>query len=282
MIGLTELTEEEWQVAAAIVIEPDSATPIHHLADAVRRGIEGEVLDRDEVMARVKAAMLPRDGWTLLTPSHDWWPGEALRRLDTPPFALWVRGNLGLIADAHHMGVAIVGSRASTEYGNHVAMDFGVGLANRGWTVVSGGAYGVDVAAHRGALAAEGNTICVLPCGVDRPYPAAHKSVLDQIATVGALISENPPGTPPMRHRFLARNRLIAALSAGTVVVEAAERSGSLNTARHAKAQGRRLMAVPGPVTSVQSAGTNDLIRTGNARLVTSAVEIAETVNGRS
>jgi DNA processing protein len=143
---------------------------------------------------------------------------------------------------------------------------------------VSGAAYGIDGAAHRGALAADGPTVAILGCGVDRPYPAGHASLLDRIAERGLVVSEYPPGTPPARHRFLVRNRLIAALAAGVVVVEAGRRSGTRNTAATAAGLGRLVMAVPGPVGSAMSVGCHELLRTGEASLVTAAAEVAETV----
>ena len=163
-----------------------------------------------------------------------------------PPVGLWVRGpaRLDELADR---SVAIVGSRASTAYGEHVAGELGHQLGERGWTVVSGGAFGIDAAAHRGALAAEAPTMAVLACGVDRPYPAAHGALFDRIAETGLLVSEWPPGCAPLRHRFLVRNRLIAALTRGTVVVEAAARSGAQATARRARMLGRAAPGRPGP-----------------------------------
>jgi DNA processing protein len=145
---------------------------------------------------------------------------------------------------------------------------------------VSGAAYGIDVAAHRGALAAKGPTVAVLACGVDRAYPAGNKAVLDYIASHGLVVSELPPGCAPTRLRFLSRNRLIAALSAGTVVVEAAVRSGALSTANWASRTGRVLMGVPGPVTSAPSEGVHELMRTGEAVLVTRAEHVLELVSG--
>jgi DNA processing protein len=160
--------------------------------------------------------------------------------------------------------VAIVGSRASTAYGEHVAGEFGFGLAERGWTIVSGGAYGIDAAAHRGALAADGPTIAVLACGVDRPYPSGNGPLLARIAEGGGLVvSESPPGYAAQARRFLVRNRLIAALSRGTVVVEAAARSGAMATANRARRLGRPVMVVPGPVTSAMSVGCHELLRQG-------------------
>jgi DNA processing protein len=142
--------------------------------------------------------------------------------------------------------------------------------------VVSGAAYGIDGAAHGGALHAQGTTVAVLACGVDVPYPAGHTRLLERIAQQGAVLSEYPPGTPPARHRFLVRNRLIAALAEGTVVVEAGRRSGAKNTAAAAEALGRVVMAVPGPVTSAKSVGCHELLRSNVAVAVTTAAEIVE------
>jgi DNA processing protein len=146
----------------------------------------------------------------------------------------------------------------------------------RGWAVVSGGAFGVDAAAHRAALGADGVTVAVLACGVDVPYPSAHAELFDAIAAQGVLVSEWPPGRHVSRLRFLVRNRVIAALATGTLVVEAGQRSGALNTARHARDLRRRLMAVPGPVTSDLSAGCHHIIREWQGVLVTSAAEVTE------
>jgi DNA processing protein len=192
------------------------------------------------------------------------------------PVCLWARGPLRL-ADAVDRSVAIVGSRACTAYGAHVATDLGYGLAGRGWTVVSGGGYGVDVAAHRGALAAGGVTAVVLAGGVDRVYPAPHLNLFEQISQTGLLVSEWPPGTEPRRSRLLTRSRLLAALTRGTVVVEAAVRSGARRALRTADALGRAAMVVPGPVSSAMSAGCHEEIRAG-ARLVTNHQEILEEI----
>jgi DNA processing protein len=172
--------------------------------------------------------------------------------------------------------VAVVGARAATAYGEHVAVEFAYGLAASHVTVVSGGAFGIDVCAHRGALAADGPTVLVSAAGLDRPYPSAHSRLYDEVAESGLLVSESPPGCAPHRHRFLSRNRIIAALSSSTVVIEAALRSGALNTAGHCVSLGRPLLAVPGPVTSAMSAGCHALInRPENpAQLVSSVDEI--------
>jgi DNA processing protein len=194
---------------------------------------------------------------------------------------LWVRGaqRLDELVDR---SVAIVGSRASTAYGEHVAGELAHQLGERGWTVVSGGAFGIDAAAHRGALAADAPTVAVLACGVDRPYPAAHGALFHRIAETGLLVSEWPPGCAPLRHRFLVRNRLIAALTRGTVVVEAAARSGAQATAQRAHRMGRQVLVVPGPVTSAMSVGCHELLRDEEvgATLVASADHVIEAVGG--
>jgi DNA processing protein len=172
----------------------------------------------------------------------------------------------------------VVGARAATAYGSHVSSELAAGLACRGWTVISGGAYGIDGSAHRGALAAEGVTIAVLACGVDIPYPHGNHELFAGIAAHGLLVSEWPPGRNPTKARFLARNRVIAALSRGTVVVEARRRSGALSTARNARDLCRPLMAVPGPVTSDSSAGCHWIMREWGALCVTSPDDVLEHV----
>ncbi len=193
-----------------------------------------------------------------------------------PPWALFVRGphDLGAVA---RRSVAVVGARAATAYGAHVATELACSLSEAGLAVVSGGAYGIDGAAHRGVLAGAGApTVAVLACGVDVAYPRGHDRMLARVAREGLVVSEVPPGSAPTRIRFLVRNRIIAALSRGTVVVEAALRSGSLSTAGRAADLARTVMAVPGPVTSAQSAGCNRLIRDRRAELVGSASDVLE------
>jgi DNA processing protein len=198
-------------------------------------------------------------------------------RSGPPPLGLWIRGGADLAADTDR-SVAVVGARAATEYGVRVATELGAELAAAGWTVVSGAAYGIDAAAHRGALAAGGTTVAVLACGVDTTYPSGHGGLLQRIAATGIVVSELPPGSRPSRSRFLARNRLIAAMTRGTVVVEAAVRSGALNTAGWALDVGRDILAVPGPVTSALSVGCHELVRKGAAALVTDAHEVIDIV----
>jgi len=216
-------------------------------------------------------------GARLVCPGDAEWPTQLddldLRR----PFGLWVRGGADLRRAAAR-SVSIVGARAATPYGLTVATELAAGVAERGFTVVSGAAYGIDAAAHRGALAVAGATVAVLACGLDVPYPRGHAALLDRIADDGAVVGELPPGTPPSRHRFLVRNRLIAALSPGTVVVEAGIRSGARRTAYDAGQLFRVVMGVPGPVTSAMSAGVHQMVRQGEAIVVTSAVEVIDSV----
>ena len=214
-------------------------------------------------------------GARFITPADDEWPEPLADLGDTVPLGLWLKGRVDLHR-AVKRSAAIVGARSATGYGMHVAGELAVGLAERGWLVVSGAAKGIDGAAHRGALAGRGLTAAVLACGIDQVYPLGHDALLATIATEGVVVSELPPGTSVSRFRFLDRNRLIAALGLGTVVVEAAARSGSLVTARLADELGRAVLAVPGPVTSEASMGTHQLIRDGGALLVTRADEIAE------
>ena len=217
-----------------------------------------------------------RVGARLIVPSDPEWPSR-LDDLAMPPWCLWVRGPVPLDLSLRR-SVAVVGARMATTYGEQLAAELSAGLADRGWTVVSGAAFGIDGAAHRGALAVEGTTVAVLASGVDRPYPVAHTTLLRRIAETGAVVSEVAPGCAPLKSRFLHRNRLIAAMTRGTVVVEAGLRSGSRNTVTHATDLCRPVGAVPGPVTSMASAGCHQEVRDGRAELVTSAAEVIDLV----
>ncbi|MDN3482309.1 DNA-processing protein DprA [Arthrobacter sp. APC 3897] len=267
-----QLTREVGEVLAAAGI----SAPGNILSSALERWsprIADLAPDRD-------LAMMGRAGGELLIPEDSRWP-EALRDLELGmPLCLWARGDLSRGVPALHQTAAVVGSRDSTGYGASATGDIAAGLVTRGWTVVSGGAYGIDAQAHRAALAA-GNparipTIAVMACGVDRYYPAGNEDLLREVVRRGLLLSEVPPGSSPTRWRFLQRNRIIAALSAVTVVVEARWRSGALNTAHHAAALGREVGAVPGSVYSANSAGCHRLLRDGSAVCVTDAAEVAE------
>lgn len=240
-----------------------------------------------EALARAE-----RLGARVVTPGDEEWParvehlrrsiacdgGRRVDRETAPPLCFWVRGAWPL-GEALDRAVSVVGARAATPYGIHVATELGYGLADRDWTVVSGGAYGIDAAAHRGALNAGGLTVAVLACGIDRPYPMGNAALFERIAETGLLVSEWMPGAAPYRPRFLIRNRVIAAATAGTVLVEAAARSGATQTANRALALGRPAMVVPGPVTSTMSVGAHELLREQPAaRLVTGVAHVLEEV----
>lgn len=252
---------------------------------AVRKAVADETRARrraDRAAADLRAAT--RVGARVLVPEDDDWPSWPFTAFDvaaddqlSAPVALWVRGG-GRLAGLVERAVAVVGARAATGYGQFVAHDMAFSLGTAGFTVISGAAFGIDAAAHRGALAAEAPGIAVLACGVDRFYPAEHADLLRRIADTGLVVSEYPPGAIPARHRFLVRNRLIAALGAGTVVVEAGLRSGARRTARDTAGLGRPVMAVPGPVTSALSAGCHELVRDHAAVVVSRVEDVIETV----
>lgn len=219
---------------------------------------------------------LELSGARWLVPGDPDWPTQLDDLGAARPFGLWVRGGelrRGLLAS-----LAVVGARAATGYGVEVARAIAAGVADRGWTVLSGGAYGIDAAAHRGALAAGGCSVAVLAGGPDRLQPAGNTALLESVIASGAVVGELPCGWRPSRSRLLARNRLIAALTRGTVVVEAADRSGTSRTAADAVRLRRALMAVPGPVTSALSVGCHRLLRDAEAVLVGSAADVLEVV----
>lgn len=221
-------------------------------------------------------ALAAESGGRFVCPGSAEWPTQLDDLGDARPVGLWLRGRPNLRTWALR-SVAVVGARACTPYGAHMAQTLAAGLAERGWVVVSGAAYGIDGAAHRGALASGGATAAVLACGVDVAYPRGHAGLLGRIAGQGLILGELAPGSHPTPSRFVLRNRVIAALTRGTVVVEAAHRSGSLVTARRAQELGRFTMGVPGPATSGLSAGVHELLR-GEAVLVTDAAEVVELV----
>ena len=247
------------------------------LADASERLAAADDAQRD----LDRAARL---GIRWVVPGDDEWPSslddldtaETLDRTGGAPLGVWVRGPVRL--SELSAPVAIVGARSATTYGEGAAAELAAEVSRAGSVVISGAAYGIDQAAHRGALAARGPTIAVLACGADRVYPSAHRELLAHLAEHGAIVAEVGLGCAPMRQRFLSRNRLIAALARGTVVVEAAARSGAINTAGWAVRLGRPLMAVPGPLSSATSEGTHQLIRDGAATLVTRGEHVLEAV----
>jgi len=247
---------------------PTSRKALQHALGRWRARLPGLPEDAD-----IAAAC--RGGIRLVCPQDPQWPQRLDELGQARPYALWLRGR-GDLSSACPRSVSVVGSRAATGYGAHVAGEIAADLGERGWVIISGGAYGIDAAAHRGALAAGAATIAVLACGVDYAYPAGHAGLFADILARGLVISEWPPGRHPARLRFLVRNRTIAALTCGTVIVEAGERSGALNTARHAAELGKPLMAVPGPVTSAASAGCHRIIREWGATCVTRADDIIE------
>ncbi|GGK89866.1 DNA-processing protein DprA [Mangrovihabitans endophyticus] len=259
---------------------------------SLRAAVISRCADHDPRREAERAlARAERVGARLVTPADAEWPAgvdvlatlelDSRRQIDRntrPPLCLWVRGDPP-VDHLLHRSVAIVGARAATGYGIHVTTDLSYGLAERDWTVVSGGAFGIDSAAHRGALAAGRPTVAVLACGVDRPYPAGNTSLFERVLDDGLLISEWPPGAEPLRHRFLIRNRVIAAATRGTIVVEAAARSGATQTMGRVTALNRIAMVVPGPVTSAMSVGCHQLLRESpQTRLITGLPEALDEI----
>jgi DNA processing protein len=278
LLGALLRDREPAEVVAAIRAGrlPAGTVPGHD-PGAVTRALRRWAARAAETPAEHDLAAWHRQGIRLIGPGEPEWPTQLGALADAAPYALWLRGS----ADLRHgclRSVSVVGSRAATAYGSHVATEMAASLAQRGYAVISGGAYGIDGSAHRGALTPGGVTVAVLACGVDRPYPVGHADLFGDITVCGALVSEWPPGRRPTRHGFLVRNRVIAALTRGTVVVEAGLRSGALSTARHARDLCRPLMAVPGPVTSGASAGCHEIIREWGAVCVTSAEQVLEQV----
>ncbi|MGB6208911.1 DNA-processing protein DprA [Mycobacterium sp.] len=296
---MSDSTLRAWAYLSGVVEPPcaelaalvDRVGPVE-AAERVRRGEVNDNLARHtEARREIDRAtddleLLARRGGRLITPDDDEWPLLALAAFDSvavaakpqgrPPLVLWAVGPARLDETAQR-AAAVVGTRAATSYGEHVAGDLAAGLSERDVAVVSGGAYGIDGAAHRAALAVDGVTVAVLAGGIDIPYPAGHSGLLHRIASNGLLVTEYPPGVRPARHRFLTRNRLVAALAGAAVVVEAGLRSGAANTAAWARALGRIVGAVPGPVTSSASTGCHALLRTG-AEVITRAEDIVELV----
>ena len=297
-VALTWLAEPGNRVVWSLV-------EAHGAPRALERLLDGDVPDsslRAAVLAKA-AGFEPRRladltlrraerlGARIVVPSDEEWPRRveslAVLALDSPgrinqdvrpPLCFWVRGAAPL-GETLERSVAVVGARAATGYGTHVTTEIAYGLAEQDWTVVSGGAFGIDAAAHRAAMAAGGRTVAVLACGVDRPYPIGNAAMFERIAETGLLISEWPPGAEPLRHRFLIRNRVIAAATAGTVMVEAAARSGAAQTMSRVLALRRAAMIVPGPVTSAMSVGCHQMLPDHpDATLVTGVAHVLEAV----
>jgi DNA processing protein len=248
------------------------------LADQEEDAALGRAIQRwrdrlGDIPSRARLAAWQEGGLRVIMPGDAEWPTQLDDLGNTRPLLLWLRGSADLRLTCVN-SVAIVGARAATGYGQHVAIELAAVLAERGLGVISGGAYGIDSSAHRGALAAGGDTVAVLAGGLAFGYPQGNRGLFDVVAGQGVLVSECPPDSAPTRPGFLVRNRIITALSRGTVVVEAALRSGALNSARHARELCRPVMAVPGPVTSDYSAGCHELIRDYGAMLVTCAADV--------
>ena len=221
------------------------------------------------------ATSIENAGSQFITPAMEQWPSQ-LNELVAVPIGLVVKGNIEVLKER---GLAIVGTRNPTPYGVRNAGDFAAGFVDREWTIISGGAYGIDSAAHKGALIAEGSTVAVLAAGIDVAYPAGNARLFAEICENGALVSEVLPGAHAIPSRFLTRNRIIAALSQATLVVEAAFRSGSLRTARDAAELMRPVMAIPGPISAPTSEGCHRLIGERSAELVTSVADAIELIS---
>jgi len=301
MPTLSEIARDERtaRMALSMLIEPDDAVTGHLLA--VVGGVEtlrlvesdGPVPGLGDVDARVwrgrfatpgidsideRLLQARRSGLGVLVPGDDEWP-ESLSDLgERAPYVLWTRGAPSFLARPLTELVTLTGARAATSYGEHVAGTLASDLAAAERIIVAGGAYGIEGAAHRAALAAGGDTIAVLANGVDRAYPAGHSELLGRVADVGLLVSEIAPGATPTRHRFIARARLMAALSAATVVVEAGARSGSMKVAYEAHQLGRAVGAVPGPVTRATSVAPHRLLHSGEARLVADSTDLEQMI----
>ncbi len=297
MTILSQVVQDERtaRMALSMLVEPDDAVTGRLLGELsaleLFRLAEGEdaVPGLSAVDAQVWRAQFKRsDARTLeqnivgaeragvgtLIPGDKEWPSALDDLGDRRPYVLWTRGTTSFLARPLNDLVTITGARASTSYGEHVAGQLASDLASAERVIVAGGAYGIEGAAHRAALASGGDTIAVMANGVDRPYPMGHRELLERVADLGLLVSEVPPAAVPTRHRFIARARLMAALSATTVVVEAGVRSGSMTVARRAHELGRAVGAVPGPVTSATSNGPHELLELKIARIVTHSEQI--------
>ncbi len=268
------------QIVAAIAAPRDNPAALVAACPDIgglRRSFERWRERYDQVPPPARLTAWQAAGFRIVCPGDPEWPTQLDDLGDGRPVVLWLRGTADLRYSCLR-SVSVVGSRAATAYGTHVCAEMAAALAELGWNVISGGAYGIDAAAHRGALAADGCTVCVLASGLSYGYPKGHHELFRVIAGSGLLVSECPPDQAPTRPGFLIRNRVIAALSRGTVVVEAALRSGALSTARHARELNRPVMAVSGPVTSDRSAGCHQLIKDNDAVLVTGARDVIEMI----
>ena len=302
MPSLSEIARDERtaRLALSMLVEPDDAVTGHLLATV--GGVEtlrlaesdGPVPGLGDVDLRVwrgrfstpgidsldeRLLQARRSGLGVLIPGDDEWPSSLGDLGERAPYVLWTRGASSFLARPPAELVTLTGARAATAYGEHVAGTLASDLAAAERIVVAGGAYGIEGATHRAALASGGDTIAVLANGVDRAYPAGHRELLGRVADAGLLVSEVAPGATPTRHRFVARARLMAALSGTSVVVEAGARSGSMTVAQEAHRLGRAVGAVPGPVTSATSVGPHRLLVSGEARLVADSTDLEQMIN---
>ncbi|GAA1622959.1 DNA-processing protein DprA [Actinoplanes couchii] len=272
LAGLTALTAYGNPTVRTLVRQ-------HGAVDTYRRLTADEQAHVPGRVDRVRHALsaLHRGLQRLVIPGDPDWPANLDAVPPTgfrqPPLALWVHGTAPL-ATALQRSVAVVGSKAATSYGNHVATEIASGCTAGGWTVVASGGFGCDAAAHRAALAQDAVTVAVLGGGLDRPHPAGHNALFDRITEKGVLVSPYPPDTHPTRARHIARMALIGLLTSGSVLVEAAQDSNALVTLKTSAGLGRPVMAVPGPVTSALSSGPHQLLRRPLYRLVTSAADV--------
>ena len=269
---LFEIPIRDMRLIVAAHHEPGNLAVAREISES---GIT-EVFCRIPVEERIDLAsvyeFVEQCGGVWLTPEDEEWPAS-LNDLAAPPIGIFVKGQLSTLGNN---SLSIVGTRNPTPYGIRNAQEFAAGFVDRGWSIVSGGAYGIDSAAHKGALIAEGSTVAVTASGLDCTYPAGNQRLFDEIVENGAIVSEYLPGSIARPHRFLVRNRLIAALSKGTVVVEAAFRSGSLRTARDASDLMRPVMAIPGPINAPTSEGCHRMIGEPSDQLVTSVADAYE------
>ena len=262
------LLERFGTARAALAAAPSELRQVSYVGPTLVRKIAGA---DHEIDVEAEMALCREHGIDILTEANPDYP-RPLREIHDPPGVLFVRGQL---KPNDALAVGIVGTRHATQYGLRQAERLAGALARAGFTIISGLARGIDAAAHRGAMAAGGRTVAVLASGVMNIYPPEHDRLADEVAEQGALVSESPPHAQPLAGTFPQRNRIISGLSLGVIVVEAADRSGALITARHAMEQGREVFAVPGNVDSRTSRGCHQLIRDG-ARLVESADDVLE------
>ena len=286
---MNTVSEQQARLALFSVIEGGQIYWSNQIREFGSQDVYGRLLDETydpvkfrKLTDRLKAVdlglleeQIEKSGAQFITPESANWP-PSLNDLNAAPIGLVVKGDLSVLSER---SLAIVGTRNPTPYGVRIAGDFAAGFVDREWNIVSGGAYGIDSAAHKGALIAEGRTIAVLATGIDVAYPAGNARLFAEIAENGALISEVLPGAHAIPSRFLTRNRIIAALSQATLVVEAAFRSGSLRTARDAAELMRPVMAIPGPISAPTSEGCHRLIGERAAEIVTSVTDAIELIS---